>query len=168
MNTAPSDVLIRPAIEADTAALLAFIRELAEYEKLAHEVTATEDDLRAAFFGERPAAEALLACVNGEPVGFAVYFTSFSTFVSKPGLYLEDLFVRPAHRGHGLGKRLLQEVGRIAVQRGCGRYEWSVLDWNAPSIAFYESLGAVMHPDWRRMRVEGDGLQALADAAKNL
>ena len=152
---------IRPAVESDTPTLLAFIRELAEYEKLAHEVTATEADLRAAFFGDRPAAEALFVCVNGEPVGFAVYFTSFSTFVGKPGLYLEDLYVRPTHRGHGLGKRLLLAVASVATERGCGRYEWSVLDWNAPSIAFYESLGAVMHADWRKMRVEGNALQAL-------
>lgn len=161
MNSAPSDVMIRPAVETDATALLAFIRELAEYEQLAHEVTATEDDLRTAFFGPRPAAEALLACVKGEPVGFAVYFTSFSTFVGKPGLYLEDLYVRPTHRGQGFGKRLLLAVAGVATERGCGRYEWSVLDWNAPSIAFYESLGAVMHPDWRRMRVEGGALERM-------
>lgn len=158
----PASIEIRPATSEDTAAILAFIRELAEYEKLLHEVSATEEQLRAALFGERPAAEALLAFVNDEPVGFAVYFTSFSTFVAKPGLYLEDLFVRPAHRGKGIGKRLLLEIGRIAAERGCGRYEWSVLDWNAPSIAFYESLGAVMHGDWRRMRVEGAALSQMA------
>ena len=155
-------VSIRPATPGDTAVILAFIRELAEYEHLSHEVVATEDLLATALFGSQPAAEVLIACADGVPIGFALFLTSFSTFLARSGLYLEDLFVRPAFRGLGLGKRLLVEVARIAVARGCGRYEWSVLDWNAPSIRFYESLGAEMHADWRRMRVTGPALEQLA------
>lgn len=154
--------LIRPATPADVPVILAFIRELAEYEHLTHEVVATEELLASALFGPRPEAEVLIACADGEPAGFALFLPNFSTFLARPGLYLEDLFVRPAFRGLGLGKRLLIEVARLAVARGCGRYEWSVLDWNAPSIRFYESLGAEMHADWRRMRVTGEALEKLA------
>jgi GNAT superfamily N-acetyltransferase len=156
---------IRAATEADVPALLAFIRELAEYEKLAHEVTATEEQLRATLFGPKPFAEALLACVDGEPVGFALFFHNYSTFLARPGLCLEDLFVRPAFRGRGLGKLLLTSVARLAVERGCGRYEWSVLEWNEPSIRFYESLGAEMKGDWRIMRATGAALEKMAKLA---
>jgi GNAT superfamily N-acetyltransferase len=152
---------IRPATSADIPVILAFIRELAEYEHLTHEVVATETLLANALFGPHPGAEVLIACADSEPVGFALFFPNFSTFLAQPGLYLEDLFVRPAFRGLGLGKRLLIEVARLAVARGCGRYEWSVLDWNTPSIKFYENLGAEMHGDWRRMRVTGAALEAL-------
>jgi len=162
---AASATSIRPAKREDVPVILAFIRELAEYERLAHEVVATEDLLATALFGPRPEAEVLIACAGGAPVGFALFFANFSTFQARTGLYLEDLFVRPAFRGLGLGKRLLIEVARLAVARGCGRYEWSVLDWNAPSIRFYESLGAEMHGDWRRMRVTGPALAQLAERA---
>ena len=156
---------IRPATEADVPALLTFIRELAEYEKLTHEVSATEDQLRATLFDPRRFAEALLACVDDEPVGFALFFHNYSTFLARPGLYLEDLFVRPAYRGRGLGKLLLTTIARIASERGCGRYEWTVLDWNTPSIRFYESLGAEMKRDWRIMRVTGTALEKMAKLA---
>jgi len=153
---------IRIATEADVPTLLRFIRELADYEKLMHEVTATEAQLRETLFGARPYAEALVASVDGTPAGFAVYFYSYSTFVAKPGIYLEDLYVTPAFRGKGLGKKLITRIAQIAVERGCGRYEWSVLDWNKPSIQFYEALGAEMHGDWRRMRVDGEKLAVMA------
>jgi len=156
---------IRPATEADVPVLLAFIRELAEYEKLAPEVSATEEQLRATLFGPRPFAEALLACADGEPAGFALFFHHYSTFLARPGLHLEDLYVRPAFRRRGLGKLLLTNLARIAVERGCGRYEWTVLDWNEPSIRFYESLGAEMKGDWRIMRVTGAALEKLAKLA---
>ena len=156
---------IRHATEADVPTLLAFIRELAEYEKLTHEVSASEEQLRATLFGPRPFAEALLARADGERVGFALFFHNYSTFLARPGLYLEDLYVRPAYRGHGLGKLLLTTVARLAVERGCGRYEWTVLDWNAPSIRFYESLGAEMKSDWRIMRVTDAALENMAKLA---
>jgi GNAT superfamily N-acetyltransferase len=152
----------RPAAASDVPLILQLIRELAEYERLLHEVKGTEELLREALFGERPQAEALIGCVDGEAAGFALFFPSFSTFLCKPGIYLEDLFVRPQFRGLGLGKMLLTAVAEIAAERGCGRYEWSVLDWNEPSIRFYEALGAEMFPAWRRMRVEGDALGKLA------
>jgi len=155
--------MIRPATPADVPAILGFIRELAEYEHLTHEVVATEAGLQAGLFGQQPYAEALVACVEDVPVGFALYFHSYSTFQARPGLYLEDLYVQPAHRGRGLGKGLLKAVARVAVERNCGRYEWSVLDWNAPSIRLYESLGAEMHGDWRRMRVADEALRRLAE-----
>ena len=156
---------IRPTTEADLSVLLTFIRELADYEKLAHEVSATEEQLRATLFGPRRFAEALLACVDDEPVGFALFFHNYSTFLARPGLYLEDLFVRPAYRGRGLGTLLLTTIARIAAERGCGRYEWTVLDWNTPSIRFYESLGAEMKRDWRVMRVTGTALEKMAKLA---
>jgi GNAT superfamily N-acetyltransferase len=157
---------IRLATEADVPMLLGFIRELAEYEKLSHEVSASEDQLRTTLFGPRPFAEALLACADNEPAGFALFFHNYSTFLGRPGLYLEDLYVRPAYRGRGLGKLLLTTVARLAVERGCGRYEWTVLDWNTPSIRFYESLGAEMKSDWRIMRVTGAALEKMAKLAR--
>jgi len=156
---------IRPATEADVPVLLAFIRELAEYEKLTHEVSATEEKLRLTLFGPRRFAEALLACADGKPVGFALFFHNYSTFLARPGLYLEDLYVQPAFRGQGIGKLLLTTVARLAVERGCGRYEWTVLDWNTPSIRFYEGLGAEMKSDWRIMRVTGAALERMAQLA---
>ena len=150
------------ATTGDVPLLLRFIRALATYEKLEHEVTATEVELRRTLFGERPYAEALIARLDGEPVGFALYFHNYSTFVGKPGLYLEDLFVDPAHRGKGVGKALLQRLAAIAVERDCGRMEWAVLDWNAPSIAFYRSLGAVPMDDWTVFRLAGEALEDVA------
>ena len=166
MNRRPGlNTTIRPATEADVPVLLAFIGELAEYEHLTHEVTATEERLRATLFGPRPFAEALLACADDEPAGFAIFFHNYSTFLARPGLYLEDLYVRPAYRRQGLGKLLLTSVARLAVERGCGRYEWTVLDWNEPAIRFYESLGAEMKGDWRIMRVTGAALENMAKLA---
>ncbi len=166
--TAPSPaIVIRPAVREDAGRILAFIRELAEYEKLAHEAVADEAGLARQLFGPTPRAEVLIAEVDGEAAGFALFFHNFSTFVGKPGLYLEDLFVRPQHRGLGLGKRLMARLAKLAVERDCGRFEWSVLDWNTPAIDFYRSLGAVGMGDWTVQRVVGDALAALAaqDAA---
>lgn len=154
---------LRPAGSADAGLILVLIQELAEYEKLAHEVVATEDTLREQLFGPRPAAEVLLAtdAATGETAGFALYFANFSTFLAQPGLYLEDLFVRPAYRRRGLGKLLLRTLGQTAVARGCGRFEWSVLDWNADAIAFYRSLGADLMDGWTTCRVTGAALTKL-------
>jgi GNAT superfamily N-acetyltransferase len=154
--------LIRPATPADLGDLLRLIRGLAEYEKLSHMVTGTEAMLREALFGARPVAEALIVERGGRAAGFALYFMSFSTFLCKPGLYLEDLFVEPEHRGHGLGKALLRHLAALALERGCGRFEWHVLDWNEPSIRFYESLGATLMPDWELVRMTGPEMHALA------
>lgn len=149
--------------------ILELIGELAEYERLRHEVVATEDDLRRTLFGERPAAEVVLAEVEGaaSPVGFALFFHNYSTFLGRPGLYLEDLFVRSAWRGRGIGRRMLEHLARIAVERGCGRFEWWVLDWNEPAIRFYRSIGAVPMDEWTVQRVTGAALERLArgDAA---
>ncbi len=153
---------LRPATPADVALILAFIRELAVYERLEHEVRATEDDLRKALFGERPVVEAVIASLDGEPVGYALFFANFSTFLGKPGLYLEDLFVRPAARGAGIGRELLEYLARVAVERGWGRFEWSVLDWNEPSIAFYKKVGAKPMEEWTVFRITGEALTRLA------
>ena len=155
---------LAPAVEADVPLLLRFIRDLAVYEKLAHEVVATEDGLRRTLFGERPYAEALIARLDGVPAGFALYFHNYSTFLGKPGLYLEDLFVEPGQRGKGIGRALLQRLAAIALERGCGRVEWAVLDWNAPSIAFYRALGASAMEAWTVFRLEGAALRALAQS----
>lgn len=155
-------IRIVPATESDVAVVYSFIRKLAEYEKLLDQVTATEDMLRETLFGERRVAEVVLAYFNEEPVGFALYFHNFSTFVGRAGIYLEDLFVEPAHRGKGIGKALLTHVAKIAVERKCGRFEWAVLDWNTPAINFYRSLGAVPLDDWTLFRVTGDALAKLA------
>ena len=156
---------IRPAAPADSEAIVGLIRELAAFEKLSHLVVVTPDLLSAQLFGEKPAAEALVAEIDGSVVAFALYFTNFSTFLGKPGLYLEDLYVQPAHRGSGLGKALLQRLGALAVERGCGRFEWSVLDWNEHAIRFYEKMGATVMPDWRICRVTGDALAAFGRPA---
>jgi len=153
---------IRSATPADVPLILEFIRALADYEKLTHEVDATEEKLRATLFGEKPAAECLLAFADDSeadtPVGFAIYFTNYSTFLAKPGLYLEDLFVKPEFRGRGIGKALLLHLARLANQRDCGRMEWAVLDWNQPAIDFYESLGAQRMRAWQICRLTGDSL----------
>jgi GNAT superfamily N-acetyltransferase len=153
---------IRPARRADAALILGFIRELAEYERLAHEVVATPADLERSLFGDPPYAYALIAETAGEAVGFAVYFFNFSTFVGRPGLYLEDLFVQPASRGHGVGRALLRQLAAIALERGCGRLEWAVLDWNEPAIRFYRGLGAHANDDWTIYRVTSEALARLA------
>jgi len=149
---------IRPATPADTPLILRFIRELAEYEKLTHACVATEDLLRQSLFGPRPYAEVLIGECDGQPAGFALFFHNFSTFLARPGLYLEDLFVDPAYRGHGLGKALLTELARVANRRGCGRVDWQVLDWNQPSIDFYRAMGAAPLSDWITYRLSGDAL----------
>jgi GNAT superfamily N-acetyltransferase len=161
----PHRVHIRPAVESDVALVLSFIRELAEYERLAQEVVATEANLRRSLCGEHPAAHAVIALLDGMPVGFAVYFFNFSTFVGRPGLYLEDLYVRPAARGRGVGRSLLAHLARIAVERGCGRMEWAVLDWNEPAIRFYRSLGASPNEEWTTYRLSSGALGRLASSA---
>ena len=153
---------IRPATIDDVPLIRALIAELAEYERLADAAVATADDLRAQLFGAQPAAEVLIGEVDGEAAGFALFFHNFSTFLGKRGLYLEDLFVRPAFRGSGLGRHLMASLARIAVQRDCGRFEWSVLDWNEPAIAFYKSIGAQPQEEWVRYRMEGDALRDFA------
>lgn len=153
---------IRPATAADIPLIAQFIRDLAEYEKLAHEVRFDEAVLGERLFGARPYAEVLIGEVDGTPQGFALFFHNFSTFEGRPGVYLEDLFVRPEARGSGLGKALLKRLAQIAVERDCARLEWWVLDWNEPAIAFYKSLGAKMMDEWTVMRVDGGALDSLA------
>jgi len=153
---------LRPATPADLPAIVGLIRELADFENLSHLCVVTPESLQPHLFGPRPAAEAVVGEVGGQVVAFALFFTNFSTFLGKPGLYLEDLYVQPAHRGGGLGKALLRHLAGLAVQRGCGRFEWSVLDWNTNAIAFYEKMGATVMPDWRLCRATGPALQAIA------
>ena len=159
-------VTITPATPDDVPQMMAFIRELAEYERLAHEVRGSEARLREEMFGERPVVEAIIARVGGEPAGWALFFHNFSTFLTRRGLYLEDLYVRPQFRGRGLGKRLLAELARIAVERQCGRLEWWVLDWNEDAIRFYRSLGAVAMDEWTVFRVTGPALETLAASSE--
>jgi GNAT superfamily N-acetyltransferase len=156
------DIRIFPAVETDVPVILEMIRGLAEYEKLSHIVSATEDQLRRTLFGDRPAAEVLLASQNGDPIGFALFFSNYSTFLAQPGIYLEDLYVKPHARGKGVGLALFVELARIAMTRGCGRVEWSVLDWNEPSIQFYKKLGAVAMNDWTIFRLASEPLARLA------
>ncbi len=158
-------VATRFATAEDTPLILSFIRELAEYEELSHEVVTTEEALRASLFGERPFAEVLLTFVEDEPAGFALFFHNFSTFLGKPGIYLEDLYVRPEHRGAGAGRALLSYLARLAVERGCGRLEWWVLDWNEPAVGFYKRIGARAMDDWTVYRLTGDALERLAGGA---
>ncbi|HDR9209906.1 TPA: GNAT family N-acetyltransferase [Burkholderia vietnamiensis] len=153
---------IRPAEARDVGAIVALMRELAEFKKLTHLFVATEADLADALFGERPAAEALVAELDGAIVAYALFFHNYSTFVGRRGLYLEDLYVQPAQRGTGLGTALLRHLAALAVERRCARFEWSVLDWNRPAIDFYEKMGATVLPDWRIVRMTGDALHALA------
>jgi GNAT superfamily N-acetyltransferase len=168
MNTATAiapRAAVRFATREDVSVIVSLIRELAIYEKLEHLATATPARLEAELFGDRPTCECLIGEQDGEPVGFALFFHNFSTFLCKKGLYLEDLFVLPSARGTGLGKLLLQRLAQIAVERDCGRFEWSVLDWNVDAQAFYQRMGATMLPDWRICRVTGDALQALGSPA---
>jgi GNAT superfamily N-acetyltransferase len=164
----PVPARLRPATPADLDAIVGLITELAEFEQLRHLVTVTPEALATHLFGPRPAAEALVAEVGGpggatpQVVAFALWFTNFSTFLGQPGLYLEDLYVQPGHRGQGIGRALLQRLAQLAVERGCGRFEWSVLDWNARAIHFYEGMGATVLPDWRICRLAGEGLAACA------
>lgn len=160
--TIHTGINIRPATPADSALIATLIRELAEYEKLLHECYVTAENIRHSLFGSKPHAECVIAERHGSSVGFALFFHNYSTFLAKPGLYLEDLFVRPAARQHGVGKALLAHLAQLAVARGCGRFEWSVLDWNAPAIAFYESLGARAQREWTIYRVTGEALAQLA------
>jgi GNAT superfamily N-acetyltransferase len=154
---------IERATERDVPLILQFIRGLAEYERLSHEVAATEQGLRETLFGSRPAAEVVLCYFGEEPAGFALFFHNYSTFVGKPGLYLEDLFVLPKFRGRGCGKALLAHLAKLAVERNCGRFEWTVLDWNEPAIGFYKKLGAKLLEDWRVCRMTGEALKQLAE-----
>ena len=153
---------IRRAHPGEAGLVLSFIRELAEYEKLSHEVEATEEQLRSTLFGAVRLAEVLIGSSDGLPAGFALFFHNYSTFLGQPGIYLEDLFVKPEFRGHGYGKALLVRLAQIARDRNCGRVEWAVLNWNEPAIAFYKSLGAVMLDDWTLCRVTGPALTRLA------
>ena len=162
--TGHDDYALRTATPADVPAILACIRGLAEYERLAHECIATEALLRESLFGPDRVAEVVLASREGETAGFALWFRNYSTFLARPGIHLEDLFVFPAHRGRGLGRRLLAHLARTAMERGYGRVEWAVLDWNADAIRFYESLGAVPMSDWTTFRLTGDALDALGVA----
>ena len=154
---------IKAAAIDDVPLIFSFIKKLAEYEKLLDEVVATEDGLREVLFGERRYAETVIAYSHNEPVGFALFFHNFSTFVGKPGIYLEDLFVDPAHRGKGYGKALLAHLAKLAQERNCGRLEWAVLNWNQPSIEFYESLGAKPMNEWTVYRLTGEALENLAN-----
>jgi GNAT superfamily N-acetyltransferase len=161
-----SALTIQPAAPADVPLILQLIRELAEYERAPKDAVATEAQLREVLFGEKPAAEVLLAFEDTEPVGFAVYFFNFSTWLGRPGLYLEDLFVRPACRAKGYGRALLERLAQIAQERGCGRMEWAVLDWNEPAIQFYKKLGAQPMEEWTVFRLTSDGIAQLAQGRK--
>ncbi|MFM2125094.1 MAG: hypothetical protein RL328_1545 [Acidobacteriota bacterium] len=158
-----SEIRIQRASEADVPQIWAMIHGLAVYEKLEHVMTATEEQLRQTLFGDRPGAEVLLGYLDGACAGFALFFPNYSTFLAKPGLYLEDLFVKPEYRGRGVGLALLQQLAKIAVERDYGRVEWSVLDWNEPAIGFYKKLGAVPMDEWTMMRLTGDAIPALAN-----
>ncbi|MGH7766288.1 MAG: GNAT family N-acetyltransferase [Candidatus Binatia bacterium] len=158
----PTEFQIEPATEKDIPAILSLIKGLAEYERLSHEVVATEESLRESLFGARRVAEVLIGYAGNEPAGFAVFFHNYSTFLGRPGIYLEDLFVKPEWRRRGLGTQLLRHIAQQAVARGCGRLEWSVLDWNEPAIDFYKKLGARAMDEWTVYRVTGDALKKLA------
>ncbi len=162
-----AELTIAPATPADVPALFDLVKALADYEKLTHEVTGTPDDLARHLFGDRPYAEAIVARLADQPVGFALFFHNFSTFLMKPGIYLEDLFVLPTYRGQGIGKALLNALAQIAVERDCGRLEWMVLDWNEPAIAFYQRVGATLKPEWQLCRVTGDALRDLAQVTSD-
>lgn len=153
------NLTLRAATLNDTALILAFIRDLAKYEQLSSECHATEEQIRATLFGEHPAAECLLAFADQEPAGFAVFFSNYSSFLSRPGLYLEDLFVKPAFRKRGIGRALILHLAKLANARKCGRMEWTVLDWNEPAIEFYRSLGAQQLEEWRIFRLTGPSLE---------
>jgi GNAT superfamily N-acetyltransferase len=161
MASPPASALLRAAEPRDVRAIVGLIRELADFEKLTHLVEVTPQSLHPQLFGERPAAESVVAEREGEVIGFALFFTNFSTFLGKPGLYLEDLYVQPAHRGSGVGQALLTHLAGLANERGYGRFEWSVLDWNVDAIRFYERMGATLMPEWRICRVSGATLRSL-------
>jgi len=161
----PMTTTLRAATREDVPLILEFIRALAEYEKLLDQVVADEAMIAANLFGERAQAEVVIAEHGGRPAGFALFFHNFSTFRGRRGLYLEDLFVRPEYRGFGIGKALLAHLAKLAVERGCARFEWAVLDWNAPAIGFYQSLGARVLDDWRVCRLDGEALSRLAEQA---
>jgi GNAT superfamily N-acetyltransferase len=158
----PVDLAIRPATADDVPLILAFIRELAEFERLTHEVVATEDDLRRTLFGEHPYAETIIASIGAEPVGFALFFHNYSTFLARPGLYIEDIYVRKAHRGKGIGRAMFAHLARLAQERRCGRLEWWVLNWNERAIRFYDNVGAQPMSDWTVYRLTGEALAKLA------
>ncbi|MBW1895039.1 MAG: GNAT family N-acetyltransferase [Deltaproteobacteria bacterium] len=162
ISTPISDFKIRKASFADVSLILSFIKELAEYEKLSHEVVATEEALKETLFGKHPSAEVVHGYYRNVPVAFAVFFHNYSTFLGKPGLYLEDLFVKPEMRGKGFGKVMLSYLAHLARERGCGRFEWWVLDWNEPAIKFYNSIGAKPMDEWTVQRVDGESLDRLA------
>ena len=158
----PHKHLLRAAEPRDVTAIVGLIRELADFERLTHLLRVTPETLRPHLFGDKPVVESVVGEVNGEVVAFALFFTNFSTFLAKPGLYLEDLYVKPEHRGRGLGRALLEHLGALAVQRDYGRFEWSVLDWNEHAIRFYKAMGATVMPEWRICRVTGEALQNFA------
>jgi len=162
VTTSDPRITLRFATADDAGLILDFIRQLADYENLTHEMVTNEDQLRQSLFGERRVAEVLIATYDGEPAGFALFFHNFSTLLGRPGIYLEDLFVIPALRGHGIGQVLLSHLAKIAVDRGCGRFEWPVLDWNTDAIRFYKRLGAKPINEWTVFRVTGNSLETLA------
>ena len=159
-----SEIQIRTALKNDAGIIHRFIEKLEEYEKLSHEVVSTAEDIRETLFGDRPYAEVLLAYLDGEPAGFALFFHNYSTFLGKPNIYLEDLFIDPSHRGKGYGKKMLQCLAKIAVERGCSRLDWQCLDWNKPSIDFYEKLSATAMRWWLPFRLQGSALDEVAKA----
>jgi len=161
-QTPVRDIEVQPATDADVPLILQLIKALAEYERLAHEVVATEAMVRESFFGAAPHAQAVIARIDGDAVGLMIWFSTYSTFLSRPGIYLEDLFVLPAWRGKGVGKALLRHLARLALDRGCGRIEWSVLDWNETAIRFYRGIGARPMDEWTVYRMTGDAIKQLA------
>ncbi len=163
--TTSSDFIIRAANENDVAVILGLIKDLAEYEHLSHEVAATEEDIRQSLFGDRPVAQALIGEHEGIPISFALFFYNFSTFLGKPGIYLEDLYVQPEYRSNGFGRRMLAHIARLAKERNCGRFEWSVLDWNEPAIRTYDRLNATPMKEWILYRLTGEALNKLAGKA---
>lgn len=162
-QTPVSDIEVQPATEADVPLILQLIKALADYERLGHEVVATEAMIRESLFGPEPHAKAVIARIGGDAVGFAIWFSTYSTFLSQPGIYLEDLFVLPDWRGKGVGRALLRHLARIAVDRGCGRIEWSVLDWNETAIRFYRNIGASAMSEWTVYRLTGDAITRVAN-----
>ncbi len=164
IKVSPKPILLRKATPADVQAIFSLILALAEYEKLSHTVTGTPESLEQHLFGPRPYADAIVAEIDEKIVGFALFFYNYSTFLTLPGIYLEDLFVLPEYRGKGIGKQLLRFLAHLAITGGFGRLEWSVLDWNEPAIGFYQKIGADILPDWRICRVTGEGLSSLAKA----
>ncbi len=161
--SANSNFLIRPATKEDAPVIFSLIKELADYEHLSNEVVASVDDIRKTLFCEQPFAEILIGEVEGHPVSFALFFYNYSTFLGKPGIYLEDLYVQPGHRGKGIGSKMLAHIAALAKERNCGRFEWSVLDWNSPAIRTYEKLGATPMKEWILYRLGGEALERLAD-----